>query len=132
MKFKEPTFRCPTKAAIEKLATIFSLPIDPYSQDWEWEVADPTRISEFLNQYKIGALTDDEKFTLLEILLQSFEESNFDLNTSMQWHEFLKLVECDFNLHKYTVWYWCSPNAENTDEQWRITPYMREMYARNA
>jgi hypothetical protein len=132
MKFKEPKFRCPTKAAIEKLAAIFSLPIDPYSQDWQWEVADPTRIPEFLGEYKNGTLTDDEKFTLLEILLQSFEESALDLKSNAHWYELLKLIGNNYKLHEYTVWYWSAADAKTKDEQWIITPYMRELYASNA
>ena len=43
-------------------------------QDWEWEVASPERIDEFLAAYEGGELTDDERFTLMETLLQSFED----------------------------------------------------------
>jgi hypothetical protein len=43
-------------------------------QDWSWEVADATRLDEFLAVYQTASLTDDERFTLMEVLLQSFED----------------------------------------------------------
>jgi len=131
MKNIEPECRHPTKAAIEKLAATFSLPNTPDMQDWEWEVADQGRIEEFLSEYKNGTLTDDEKFTLLEILLQSFEESELDLSANKFWKELLELIRTNYKLHEYTVWYWSAFESENEEEQWRITPFMRELYAGN-
>lgn len=43
-------------------------------QDWEWEVADPARIDEYLNAYHVGEFTDDERFTLMETLIQAFDD----------------------------------------------------------
>lgn len=131
MKIIEPECRHPTKSAIEKLAATFSLPNTPDMQDWELEVADPGRIEEFINEYKNGVLTDDEKFTLLEMLLQSFEESELNLSTNKYWKELLELIRNNYKLHEYTIWYWSSFEAENEEEQWRITPFMRELYASN-
>ena len=131
MKIIEPECRHPTKAAIEKLAATFSLPNTPDMQDWEWEVADPNRIDEFLNEYKSGNLTDDEKFTLLEMLLQSFEESELDLNESDNWKELLELIQSNYKVHKHTIWYWSVFDTDIKEEQWRITLFMRELYAKN-
>ncbi|MCP5384447.1 MAG: hypothetical protein H6913_07510 [Altererythrobacter sp.] len=43
-------------------------------QDWEFEVADANRIDEFLSAYQSQELTDDERFTLMEMIIQSFED----------------------------------------------------------
>jgi hypothetical protein len=102
MKIIEPECRYPTKAAIEKLAATFKLPNTPDMQDWEWEVADPNRIKEFLNEYKNEKLLDDERFTLLEMLLQSFDESDLDLNNNNNWKELLELIRNNYKLHEYT------------------------------
>jgi hypothetical protein len=131
MKITEPECRHPTRAAIDKLAATFSLPNTPDMQDWEWEVADPDRVEEFLNEYKNGNNTDDEKFVLLEMLLQSFEESELDLNKNEKWKELLELIQSNFKIHEYTIWYWSVFDAESKEEQWRVTPFMRELYAKN-
>jgi hypothetical protein len=60
------TERWPTSQARMALSARFKLPYDDSMQDWEWEVADPARLSEFLGAYSCGQLTDDERFSLME------------------------------------------------------------------
>ena len=52
--------RWPSTTARKSLAGRFGLPYDPRMQDWEWEVADPSRIPEFLAAYQDSGLTDEE------------------------------------------------------------------------
>jgi hypothetical protein len=66
--------RYPTWAAIDALAARFGFVNEPGMQDWAWEVADPSRIDEFLAAYEDGDLSDDERFTLMDTMLQSFED----------------------------------------------------------
>ena len=75
MNFPEPEIRHPTKSATDSLATRFSLPNHDGMQDWEYEVADPEKINDFFEVYKNESTVEDEKFVLLEMLLQSFEDS---------------------------------------------------------
>ena len=70
----EHLWRFPTQAAIERLAERFGLPNTPDMQDWEWQVADPERTDEFLSVFLADELDEDERFTLLETLIQCFEE----------------------------------------------------------
>jgi hypothetical protein len=66
--------RYPTRKAIDSLAARFDLPYTPFMQDWEWEVADSDRIDEFVAGYHSGELNEDERFTLMETIIQSFED----------------------------------------------------------
>jgi hypothetical protein len=131
MKIIEPEFRCPTKSAIDKLAEMFSLPNTPYMQDWEWEVADANRIEEFIKVYKNSSLTDDEKFTLMEIIIQSFEDTKTELHTNSLWQTTLNLLKKNYKLHAYTVWYWSSFENGSINDAWRVAPFMRELYESN-
>lgn len=75
-------YRFPTRAAIDALAIRFNLPNTKNMQDWEYEVADANRVAEFLVAYYSGELSEDEKFTLMAMLLQSScdaidEDENF-------------------------------------------------------
>lgn len=74
MTVPEHLWRFPTREAIASLAIRFDVPNEPHMQDWEWEVADPARIDEYLNAYHVGELTDDERFTLMETLIQAFDD----------------------------------------------------------
>ncbi|BBB62899.1 hypothetical protein UNDKW_4626 [Undibacterium sp. KW1] len=62
-------YRFPTRAAIDALAIRFNLPNTKNMQDWEYEVADANRIDEFLVAYDSGELREDEKFTLMAMLV---------------------------------------------------------------
>jgi hypothetical protein len=127
---REPEHRWPTAAAIEKLAQRFDLPTGPHMQDWEWEVADPNRIDEFLAAYKSAELDDDERFTLMEMLIQSFEDLEEDLETHPRWTELLDLLEENTELHASTIWYWGTPTADNDVTEWRVAPYLWQVVQR--
>ena len=94
-------------------------------QDWEWEVADSSRIDEFLSAYTSGELDEDERFTIMETLLQSFEESTFDLSSDARWRTILASLETHIDLHAYSIWYWSGLDSE------RVTPHLREILARH-
>jgi hypothetical protein len=93
-------------------------------QDWEWEVADPKRIDEFLRAYEGGELSDDERFTLMETILQSFEDLSRTLEADKRWLQVLALLEANIQLHIYTVWYWA--DLEN-DTTWKVAPFLRQI-----
>lgn len=131
MILPEPKFRCPTKEAIEVLSKRFNLPNEENMQDWEWEVADSARINEFIKAYKTESLNDDEKFTLMEIIIQSFEDLNTDLNNNPNWNGILKILRTNFTLHQYTIWYWSDFVNDNNDEKWTVTDYLKKIYVSN-
>jgi hypothetical protein len=127
MSIPEHIWRFPTRKAIESLAKRFNLPNTPEMQDWEWEVADPDRIDEFISVYESGDLDDDEKFTLMETIIQSFEELENPLKKEPRWERVLRLIENNINLHIYTVWYWSDLENDNEDEQWRVNPFIKKI-----
>jgi len=48
-------------------------------QDWAYEVANPNRLLEFLNALTEYRHESDVRFTLMDIILQSLEESEVHL-----------------------------------------------------
>jgi hypothetical protein len=58
----------PTRGTIETLAKKLRLPLpDQFSQDWEYEVADSTKVSEWLNVYSSSELDVEEKCLLMKL-----------------------------------------------------------------
>jgi hypothetical protein len=100
-------------------------------QDWEWEVADAARIDEFLAAYMSGELGEDERFTIMETILQSFEESELDLSSDARWKEVLAALEARIDLHAYSVWYWSCLDFEDSHDWFRSTPHLRQILARH-
>jgi len=127
-------YRFPTRAAIDVLAIRFNLPNTKNMQDWEYEVADASRIAEFLAAYDSGELSEDEKFTLMSMLLQSScdaidEDENF--LRSENWTQFLELLERDIDIHIHLVWYWSCTDLDDLSEAWSITPFIRPILLRH-
>ena len=127
MSVPEHLFRSPTRASIEALAKRFDLPFDTSMQDWEWEVADPDRIDEFLEAYRMGELDEDERFTLMETIIQSFEDAPQAPEADPRWCEVLNLLTTGIDLHISTVWYWAATDHQRLDDTWLVTPSIRKL-----
>ncbi|TWU15618.1 hypothetical protein [Allorhodopirellula heiligendammensis] len=125
MSVPEHLWRFPTAEAIASLAIRFDVPNEPDMQDWEWEVADPGRIDEYLTAYHHGGLSDDERFTLMETIIQAFDDLDGILETDSRWQETLHILDRHIDLHAYSVWYWSDLEHEFGDETWPVTPFLR-------
>ena len=132
MSIPEHLWRFPTRKAIDSLAKRFKLPNTLEMQDWEWEVADSDRIDEFISAYESGQLDDDEKFTMMEIIIQSFEEFESSLSIEPRWKKILNIIENNIELHIYSVWYWSDLENDNEDDQWKVNPFIRSILTRSA
>jgi hypothetical protein len=127
----EPPQRYPTAAAINSLANRFGFPNFPDMQDWSWEVADARRLDEFISAYSGGVLNDDERFVLMEIILQSFEELPNPLDLDPRWRSVLAALDQNIALHRCTVWYWAQLDSNDAEEQFRVTLDMRAVLAKH-
>jgi hypothetical protein len=116
--------RYSTRAAIDSLAARLGLRNEPGMQDWEWEVADPTRLDESIGAYSDPELSEDERFTLMETIIQSCEDLGDSLGEDRRWAKVRALLEEHIDLHISSVWYWASLDSELFDA-WRVSPFMR-------
>jgi hypothetical protein len=130
MTVPEPLYRFPTAQAIASLAARFDLPIESWMQDWEWEVADSNKIDEYIAAYKNGGLTDDERFTLMEMIIHAFEDTGESINNDSRWVDTLQILEQNIELHAYSVWYWSDLENELEDQVWYVTPFFRRIVDR--
>lgn len=124
--------RYATAEAIEQLSARFGFPPRPDMQDWEWEVADSNRIDEFLAAYETGGLSDDERFTLMEIILESFEDigrGGIDLCADARWQRTMTALERNISLHAHSVRYWSCLETERPEEMFHISRFIREIRA---
>ena len=131
MDVPEHLWRHSTREAIDALAERFQLPNHPNMQDWEYEVADPKRVGEFAAALASGDLTEDEQFTLMGTILQSFEESDLELDSDSLWRDVLSILDRDADLHANTIWYWSCLSAPNVGCAFRVSPSIREILAKH-
>lgn len=122
--------RNPTRAAIDKLAARFELRNEPLMQDWEYEVADAERIDEFLDAYRSAELDDDERFTIMETLVQSNESWFASGAWHPRWPELLDLITANAALHASTIVYWALVDEDEKSNCWAVTPFMRRILQR--
>ncbi|MEO0398137.1 MAG: hypothetical protein AAF224_01795 [Pseudomonadota bacterium] len=121
-----PPARHWTKESIAALAAFFDLPNRPDMQDWPFEVADCSRLPEFLEA--LERFDDpDIRFTLLDIVIQSFEEGEIGLSTDKEWRWIENYLNGNFELHAYQIWYWSSFDASIADA-WRVSTRMRTIW----
>jgi hypothetical protein len=120
--------RHPTRAAIDKFNLLFNLFEDPKMQDWEIECADPKRVEEFIDVYLNEELNDDENFTLMALILGSFEEYHgLEQPTENVWNKIKNLLIEDYSIQQTHIEYYQCLDSEDVEEFFPITKLMREI-----
>ena len=122
----EPPHRHHTAAAINFISSQLGLRNEPGMQDWEFEVAEASDLPRYLALFEEVAGQDDVRFTLVDMVIQAFEESDFDLASNSEWTAFLIHLVENIQIHGCQIWYWASWNVE-LEEAWRVTPFMRAL-----
>lgn len=111
--------RNPTKAGRESLAKRLRLTIDPYDQDWEWTVASADKFQSWLAVYRTADLSDDERFSLMEMLIQCVDELATQLDRPaedlQEWKAVETILLANVRLHASTVHYWCDFDSDEQD-----------------
>ena len=117
----------PTKEAIDFLTEMLNIPeLNAYSQDWECEAADSSRIKDFVEFYENKSLTDIEKYTLMSLIINSCNDAipdgNFDNGL---WHRVESLLSADKNICTNIIDYWAC-GEDDLEDSYDITPYIRK------
>lgn len=117
-----------TRNVMYSLAEKLHLP-EPgeFTQDWEYEVADSSRVDEFISFYENEQLDGDEKFALMIIVISSFNDvlSQKGMEAAI-WERIKRNLVMDRHIHMNTILYWADIEAE-LEDSWAIAPYMREV-----
>ena len=124
----KPTFRCATKKAINELAEELNLPNVSNMQDWSYEVSNPNAIDNYISHYYLTT-DDDKKFVLMELIIQATEDQNTEELFLQYWNRIKLILETDFKLHEYTIYYWSDFDNESLHDCWKITPLIRQLWA---
>jgi hypothetical protein len=124
--------RWPTDEARRSLASRLELPFTSVMQDWEWEVADPSLLPRLFELLGDAELSDDERFSLLEIVVQSIEdlESAAPEKTD-SWRRAERELRERPALHATTIWTWSclEDGADGAEaECWALSPAMAELW----
>lgn len=124
----EGPLRSRTYAARKELAARFALPFAEDMQDWEWEVADATRFDEFIGVYRSASLNDDERSSLMEVLIQCTEDMELQSNHVAAWSTIEPLLLARPDLHRSTVAYWACLHEAEPAARFRVSANMRQLW----
>ncbi|HEX8016476.1 MAG TPA: hypothetical protein VF465_14700 [Flavobacterium sp.] len=125
---KKPKLRFVTQKAIEELTRDLNFVFDLENyQDWEFIVGKSENIEKYIKHYNFE-IDDDNKFALMEIIIQAIEEQETD-NDFVKYSEIVQeLLSENFQLHEHSIFYWSCFDNENLEDCWRITPLMRSLW----
>ncbi len=116
----------PSADAIAFLNRALDLPASGNEQDWEVELADKSRIAEFLDFYETNELAPEQRFALMSLVLASLD----DLATASQldeslWQRTALLITRDRKLFDHLVEYWA--NVHCADDGFAISHLVRSI-----
>jgi len=126
MDIKEPKFRC--GGNWQELADLFGYEIRENDQDWTYTIVEPERIDEYINAYDTQVIHDDARFSLMEMIIQSLTEQGSPQQMEEKWLKVKPMLEKDFELHAYTLFYWCCWENEDIADCWEVTPLIRDFW----
>lgn len=121
----------PTIESIQRIAKDLKIRLEEgYMQDWEYEVADAKRISEFIAYYKQNFLNTNEKITIMTLILSSYDDyineygENFDYS-----REIKQILISEPELYLDIVKYWAceSEDFEDFEGGFAITPFVKQI-----
>jgi hypothetical protein len=125
LRYQRQQFRCQTGAAIDRLSA--DLGLAEVGQDWELEAADASRVIEFLDYYDTRELNDDERFSLMSLIIASFDERLSNGPDPVLQDRIAARLNSRFDLLNYLVQYWALADEEASDDAFRFTPIARRI-----
>lgn len=117
------------KEIIEQLSKELSLPFTGIEQDWDLEMANSNRISDFLKFYKQNNLSVSKKIAVMSLILASYNDflNENNLENDDKWNEIKSVLKSEKMIFDVLIDYWSLSNELEEDNLFRITPLIRQI-----
>jgi hypothetical protein len=83
-------------------------------------------LKRYISHYK-KVIDGDKKFVLMEIIIQATNDQPQETFLKY-WKEIQPLLQKDFEIHEYTIFYWSCFEKLDESEFWTITPWLRVLW----
>lgn len=117
------------KEDITYLNKLLNLPATGDEQDWDIELADPARLSEFLVTFKALALTPSVKKAFLALIIASYDDLlQYDPDEDdFYWTSIKRIIEPESQEHLALLQYWAFGNLqiEENNTKFLVTSRVR-------
>ncbi|AXT61418.1 hypothetical protein D1816_14020 [Aquimarina sp. AD10] len=130
MNIEDQYTRYPNGISEKKLSNRLGLYWEESIQDWEFIVADSERLSDFLKIYQTELDNDNDKFTLMSLIVSSFDDgfSEEDIEIKELWEVCRIILEKECFLHFSIIKYWSLLEEKDAKNIFSITPYIRKVW----
>lgn len=64
----------------------------------------------------------------MEVIIQATTDQPDDESLLKSWATIKPLLKENYDIHEYTIYYWCDFNADDLNDCWQVTPYIRQLY----
>jgi hypothetical protein len=114
------------KQDVDYLNELLNLPARGDEQDWDIELADPARLSEFLGTFKAYPLTLSVKKAFLALIIASYDILlQYDPDDDdFYWTSIKGIMDSEKHEHISLLKYWASEDS-NEDNVSPVTPRIR-------
>lgn len=111
---------------IDYLNKLLNLPVRGYEQDWDIELADPARLSEFLATFRAYDLTLSIRKTFLALIIASYDDLlRYDPDDDdFYWASIKGLMDPEKHEHTALLKYWALEDC-NEDDVFPVTLRIR-------
>jgi len=109
---------------MENVAKKMNLQFAHWMQDWPLEVGVASDIEKYIRHYET-CRDDDEKFVLMEAIIQATEDQPNEIAFLKYWEQIRPMLIEDFSIHEYTVFYWLCTNSADETARWKISKKLR-------
>ncbi len=116
----------PNRETIESINKILQLPANGNEQDWALELADKSRILEFIQILDSNQLSEMGKYAIMELILASYDDYLQDKEdgNNFMWETIKGRLDKDCGIYDEMLNYWALLN-ENDEDIFRVTPLVR-------
>lgn len=116
------------KSSIESISQLFNLPYTGIEQDWDIEMATPSRVKEFIRFYPRLNLSNSEKNTLMALIFASYDELLNESTVEYEiWEKIKSHIQREKEIFQELVEYWALPNEKDANNLFNITPKTRKL-----
>ena len=115
------------KDSIISISRLFNLSCTGFEQDWDIEMADSSRINEFLRFYPRLNLSDSERIALMALIFASYDDLLNEMTENKIWIEITTNIVKDKELFKDLLDYWSLVEEKESDDLFNITTKVRRL-----
>ena len=115
----------------KRLSSCLDLPYTGTEQDWDLEMADSSRLAQFLCFYEAEQLSEIERKELMRLILASTNDAIEKGNVEgSELSRISELISDEYCLHRSTIRYWSCAGETAAENLFPLSSFARQLMTR--